>query len=62
MLKKLSAAIAVMALLALLMPVLGAERTLVAGCAGGRGRGFSRRLRAFPGRLAFRHFTVLRFL
>lgn len=54
--------IAVMALLALLMPVFGAERTLVAGSDGWRGRGFSRRLRVFPGRLAFGRFAWFRFL
>ena len=54
--------IAVMALLALLMPVFGAQRTLVAGSDGGRGRGFSGRLRVFPGRLAFGRFAWFRFL
>ena len=61
LLARFVAFLALLAFLAQFVPVFGAQRTLVAGSNGRCGRGFSRRLRSFPGRLAFLRFAGFRF-
>ncbi len=58
----LARVMAFLAFLAQLMPVFGAQRTLVAGRNGRGGRGFGWRLRGFPGGLTFHRFAMFRFL